>query len=350
MPILKVTQTESRCGGAGSVAADLAALGAVPVCIGVVGDDANGGVLKERLTAVGADTSGLYEVADRPTTTKERLIGLAQHRHRQQLMRIDQESTEPLTDGVYDRLLQAYREALEQVDIVCLQDYHKGVLTEDDVQGDDPAGNRGGTQGPRRSGAQPRLCEVCRGHPADAEPVRDLAWRLASTCGMRPMPPRRPGCLCETLRLDAAVVTLDREGLYLSTDSISQLIPARPRNVYDVTGAGDAVLATLAVSLAADSDYLTAAHLANIAGGIEVEKFGGGHRQRVRDRPRDRRSVRDAHHEAPLARRFDGRDQLAAQPGTDHRLHQRLFRRHPPRAHRLSAVLPDPGRCRRRRV
>ena len=131
VPILKVTQTESRCGGAGSVAADLAALGAVPVCIGVVGEDANGAVLKERLTALGADTSGLYAVADRPTTTKQRLIGLAQHRHQQQLMRIDQESTEALADGVYDRLLQAYREALEQVEIVCLQDYHKGVLTDE---------------------------------------------------------------------------------------------------------------------------------------------------------------------------------------------------------------------------
>ena len=80
--------------------------------------------------------------------------------------------------------------------------------------------------------------------------------------------------LCDTLKLDAAVVTLDREGLYLHTDSVSQLIPARPRTVYDVTGAGDAVLATLAVSLAADGNYLTAAHLANLAGGIEVEKFG----------------------------------------------------------------------------
>jgi D-beta-D-heptose 7-phosphate kinase/D-beta-D-heptose 1-phosphate adenosyltransferase len=80
--------------------------------------------------------------------------------------------------------------------------------------------------------------------------------------------------LRETLQLHAVIVTLDKEGLYLGTDKVSQLVPARPRNVYDVTGAGDAVLATLAISLAADSDYLTAAHLANIAGGIEVEKFG----------------------------------------------------------------------------
>jgi D-beta-D-heptose 7-phosphate kinase/D-beta-D-heptose 1-phosphate adenosyltransferase len=130
VPILRVTQTESRCGGAGSVAADLAALGATPVCIGVVGEDANGAVLLEHLTALGADVSGICEVADRPTTTKQRLIGLAQHRHKQQLMRIDQESTDPLPQSVYDRLLRAYREALEQVDLVCLQDYDKGMLAD----------------------------------------------------------------------------------------------------------------------------------------------------------------------------------------------------------------------------
>ena len=80
--------------------------------------------------------------------------------------------------------------------------------------------------------------------------------------------------LAESLSLEALVITLDKDGAYLSAGDVREMIPARPRNVYDVTGAGDIVLATLAVSLAAESDYLTAAHLANIAAGIEVEKFG----------------------------------------------------------------------------
>jgi D-beta-D-heptose 7-phosphate kinase/D-beta-D-heptose 1-phosphate adenosyltransferase len=80
--------------------------------------------------------------------------------------------------------------------------------------------------------------------------------------------------LRQDLGVDAVVVTLDKEGAYLVTEDVNELVPARPRNVYDVTGAGDAVLATLAVSLAADSDYLTAVHLANVAGGIVVERFG----------------------------------------------------------------------------
>lgn len=273
VPILKVTQTESRCGGAGSVAADLATLGAVPVCIGVVGQDANGAVLKERLTALGADTSGIHEVADRPTTTKERLIGLAQHRHRQQLMRIDQESTEALADGVYEKLLQAYRAALEQVEIVCLQDYHKGVLTDQMCR----EMIRLGIEAGRKVLVDPVLSRDYAKYegatllaPNRYETSMALGFDVRDTADAA----KAARALCDTLKLDAVVVTLDREGLYLCTDSISQLIPARPRNVYDVTGAGDAVLATLAVSLAADGNYLTAAYLANIAAGIEVEKFG----------------------------------------------------------------------------
>jgi len=273
VPILKVTETEARCGGAGSVAADLAALGAVPVCIGVVGEDANGSVLKERLTNVGADIAGICEVADRPTTTKQRLIGLAQHRHKQQLMRIDQESTDALLDSVRDRLLQKYCAALEQVDIVCLQDYDKGMLAGEMCK----EMIRLGTEAGRRVLVDPvlnhdytkyagaTLLTPNRQEAAAAVQfeIRDVADAAKAARALR-----------ETLRLGAVVITLDKEGLYLCTDRDDQLIPARARNVYDVTGAGDAVLATFAVSLAAESDYLTAAHLANIAGGIEVEKFG----------------------------------------------------------------------------
>jgi len=273
VPILKVTQTESRCGGAGSVAADLAALGAVPVCIGVVGEDANGGVLKERLAAAGADISGICEVADRPTTTKQRLIGLAQHRHRQQLMRIDLESTDALPNSICEKLLQTYREALEQVDIVCLPDYDKGVLAEDVCK----EMIRLGIEAGRKVLVDPVLnCDYAK--YAGATLLTPNRYEASAAVGFEVRDvadaARAARNLIETFKLDAVVITLDKEGLYLCTDSLSQLVPARPRNVYDVTGASDAVLATLAMSLTADSDYLTAAHLANIAGGIEVEKFG----------------------------------------------------------------------------
>ena len=159
------------------------------------------------------------------------------------------------------------------MDIVCLQDYDKGMLADDVCQEMirraheagrkvlvDPMLNRDYAKYTGATLLTPNRYETSAAVGFD---VRDMAEAARAARRLR-----------EMLQLDAVVVTLDREGLYLCTDSLCQPIPARPRNVYDVTGAGDEVLAMLAVALAAESDYLTAAHLANIAGGIEVEKFG----------------------------------------------------------------------------
>lgn len=273
VPILKVIETELRCGGAASVAADIAALGAVPICIGVVGQDANGDLLKKQLTAISADISGLIEAANRPTTTKQRLIGLAQHRHRQQLMRIDQESTEPLPDDICREILQRYRGALDQVDIVCLQDYDKGVLPSAVCQEMIRLGKQAGLRvlvDPTHNHDYSKYAGATLLTPNRCDTATAIGFEVRTTTDAAKAAER----LAESLALDAVVITLDKEGAYLFTNDMGEMISARPRNVYDVTGAGDIVLATLAVSLAADSDYLTAAHLANIAAGIEVEKFG----------------------------------------------------------------------------
>ena len=118
VPILKVTKTEYSCGGAASVVNDIMALGAQGICLGIVGEDANSGKLKELLTKAGADTTGLITVNDRPTICKQRLIGLAQHRHQQQLFRMDHESTEDLSEEQNKEILRVYEDKLEQADIV----------------------------------------------------------------------------------------------------------------------------------------------------------------------------------------------------------------------------------------
>ena len=81
------------------------------------------------MTEAGADITNLLTLTDRPTTSKQRLIGLAQHRHQQQLFRMDEESTEMLSDEQYEKILQVYKDKLQQADIVCLQDYDKGLLS-----------------------------------------------------------------------------------------------------------------------------------------------------------------------------------------------------------------------------
>jgi len=275
VPVLRVNihKSEYSCGGAGSVAADLAELGAVPVCIGIIGEDQNGKILTKMLRDIGADISSLLTVPGRPTTSKQRLIGLAQHRHQQQLFRMDEESTEPLAKRQQEQIIQCYKKNLPHIDIVCLQDHDKGLL---DIS----------------------LCsELIRSAAkANKKVIVDPCLRsdYSKYIGATVITPNRQETslavgfeinseqeyskaaqqLLENLRLQAVVMTLDKEGAYLKTKDTGRIIPTRPRDVYDVTGAGDIVLSTLAMTLAADCDYDTAVELANIAGGIEVEKFG----------------------------------------------------------------------------
>ncbi|UCC22642.1 MAG: D-glycero-beta-D-manno-heptose 1-phosphate adenylyltransferase [Planctomycetota bacterium] len=273
VPVLKVTRTEHSCGGAASVAADLAALGAVPICLGVIGNDTNGEILKQMLTEIDADTTPLLTVTDRPTISKQRLIGLAQHRHQQQLFRMDQESIEPLSDDQYEQVLQNFKDKLQQANIVCLQDYNKGLLNPTVCQ----QMIKLATQASKKVLVDPSLAGDFSKYsgatlitPNRQETSLAVGFELKTADDTA----RAAQSLVEKLNLEAVVITLDKEGAYLKTANEDEIIPTRPRNVYDVTGAGDMVLATLAVTLAADCGYKTAVQLCNIASGIEVEKFG----------------------------------------------------------------------------
>ncbi|MGA2499757.1 MAG: PfkB family carbohydrate kinase, partial [Tepidisphaeraceae bacterium] len=128
VPILHFQNEEYRLGGAGSVLADLAALKARVNVIGVLGRDAAAEV-RQRMLAANADISGVIECADRPTVVKMRLVGSAQHRHPQQLLRVDIENHAPIDDASAERVITAVTRALGDAQVLCIEDYHKGVLT-----------------------------------------------------------------------------------------------------------------------------------------------------------------------------------------------------------------------------
>ncbi|HWL92507.1 MAG TPA: PfkB family carbohydrate kinase, partial [Phycisphaerae bacterium] len=129
VPVLRVVEETDALGGAGSVAANVAALGAAAHCIGIIGEAPGGQRLADMLKSSGATTEGLVPVAGRRTTRKTRLVGLAQHRHRQQLIRIDDESTEPIDAATTQRLLEQVERQLPSCSVVCIEDYNKGVVT-----------------------------------------------------------------------------------------------------------------------------------------------------------------------------------------------------------------------------
>ncbi len=274
VPVVRVVGETAAVGGAGSVAANIAALGDRAWCIGIVGDDETGRTVRRLLSELGADVSGLLAVPSRPTTRKTRLVGLAQHRHRQQMMRIDAENTDPIGPDVVARLLAQLESRLGHCGVICLQDYGKGVVTPELASRAIAAAKRAGAAvlvDPARSTDYSRYAGATLVTPNRSETELVSGLKLPSVAAVTASADRiRAAC-----RTEHVCVTLDTEGIALLTaDGRVEHVPTRSRDVYDVTGAGDAVLAALAVASARGATLLEAAAIANVAGGIEVEKFG----------------------------------------------------------------------------
>jgi D-beta-D-heptose 7-phosphate kinase/D-beta-D-heptose 1-phosphate adenosyltransferase len=272
--LLHADRREERLGGASSVATLLRALGARVCLAGVVGADADGGHLRRMLLDQGIDDEAVLADPDRPTTVKERYIGRAQHRHPQQMIRVDYETRTPLTAPRERELLQAVTRQLRRVDVVLVSDYDKGVCGVGVLTPVIAAARQLGL----RVVADPiRGNDYRKYHGCSALTPNRLEAGLATGCTITSTAEALAAAdrLREHLDLEAAVVTLDKEGMALShSDGRRAIFPTRPRQVYDITGAGDMVLAVLGMALAAGVDYDPAIRLANIAGGLEVEKIG----------------------------------------------------------------------------
>ena len=233
------------------------------------------------LESIGCVTEGLVEDSTRPTTLKQSMVGLAQHRHPQKMFRFDIESTDPLSAECEQRLLDALAKALPGSAVVCLEDYGKGVCSPR-LRGDlrmaselgipvmvDPA-SRDSFE--RYSGAAlitPNWSEAERALGGGATP--STAFSSGVEHG-RSLAERLHG----SLDVSEIVVTIDRDGAVYSVDRGTEPVhvATRARHVYDVTGAGDVVLAVLAACKAHSMGIHESVQLANIAAGLEVETFG----------------------------------------------------------------------------
>lgn len=274
VPVLRVVRQEDALGGAGSVAADIAALGAVPHCVGVVGTDLDGGVLGDLLRKAGADPSGMVRVGDRPTTRKTRLIGLAQHRHRQQLIRVDDESAAEVTGAAFSELVRQVEFLLPECEVACIEDYNKGVVSRAMAEVVIAAARGRGVPvvvDPAAISDYGRYAGATLITPNRTETEKVSGLRLRTMEAVAEAAPH----ILSACRTEYVCVTLDADGAALiGPGGMFEHVPTKPRDVYDVTGAGDEVLAALAVALAAGAGLREAIALANVAGGLEVEKFG----------------------------------------------------------------------------
>jgi D-beta-D-heptose 7-phosphate kinase / D-beta-D-heptose 1-phosphate adenosyltransferase len=272
--LLRADHREERLGGASSVATMLRALEAEVMLAGVVGRDSDGVRVRQIFKDWQIQDSTVLDDASRPTTVKERYMGRAQARHPQQILRVDYENREPLTGEIEKALLDRILSQLDQTDVVLISDYDKGVCTPnllsqviieskkrrlkviaDPIRGSNYSKYHGcSTITPNRLEAGLAIGELIR----DNEQALVAARKLQ-----------------QQLDLEAGIVTLDKDGMaYAHRDGTTTIFPTRPRAVYDITGAGDMVMSMMALAVAAGATYPDAIRLANIAGGLEVEKIG----------------------------------------------------------------------------
>lgn len=277
VPVLHATRQEDRPGGAANVSLCIGALKGSVFCVGVTGDDPEGQRLREHLMEAGCNTSGFVIDPTRPTTVKRSLIGLAQHRHPQKMFRMDLESRQPLSSGVRSELLEVIDNHLREVDVVCLEDYNKGVCS-DELCRQVIAMCRAAGKPVLVDPAAIEDFEKYRGATA-ITPNRseaELATGLDTPVDSDPAHNAQLSCrLLEKFDLEVVVLTLDRHGALLHERGGDPMqLPTNSRAVYDVSGAGDMVLAALAGAVANGFDWPEAVRFANAAAGLEVEVFG----------------------------------------------------------------------------
>jgi rfaE bifunctional protein kinase chain/domain len=274
VPVLEIENEQARLGGAANVGHNILGLGATPLMLGVVGDDTSGLILKGIFTDLGFPLDGLITDVTRPTTVKTRIIAGSQ-----QMLRMDHEMKREISPAVEERLIGALKEQINALDGIILEDYNKGVMTGSLIHSVIALGKKHNVPllvDPKMhnffeyQGAtvfKPNRKEV-----EDALAIRISSDEETIAAGLR---------LMERLHAENVLLTLGEKGMMLfervPNDGISDQpfsIPTMARQVADVSGAGDTVIATLAVCMACGMSVRESAVIANRAAGLVIEELG----------------------------------------------------------------------------
>ena len=267
-------EREHRLGGAASVSHMLSALGAEVTCMGVVGNDENGRILTDHLHQANIQTTLTAEDGSRPTTTKERFVGRNGSGLPSQILRVDTESTHAIPNSIETDLLCLFEQFVTEFDAILVSDYCKGVCTPSLLKS---------------------VVATARSHdiPVLVDPGRDRDFSIYRNVSL--IKPNRSETqsatgrtiataedafqagteMCSKYSIGAAVITLDSDGMCLtSVKGNGGVYPTAARSVYDITGAGDMVLAILGICYASGIHPESAVQLANVAAGLEVDRTG----------------------------------------------------------------------------
>lgn len=268
VPVVDVAEETTRLGGAANVANNVVSLGAACRLVGVVGDDHAGRDLAARVAEKGIAADGLVRDPGRPTTVKTRVIA-----HNQQVVRADREAKREVAGAVAGAMADAVMSGLEACDAVILSDYGKGVITKPLLDALIPAARSAGkyvTVDPkdaqfrnykRVSLITPNLLEaggLVGRRISDDESLMTAGWEIF-----------------DMLQPDALLVTRGERGMSLfQPGRVCSHFPTAARHVYDVTGAGDTVISSFTLALAAGATMAEAAQIANHAAGLVIREVG----------------------------------------------------------------------------
>lgn len=269
VPVVHVTKKEYKSGGAANVALNVVALGAQAFMCSVLGEDEDGVKLQSLLTEQGVNCDGLMSSSARPTTVKTRILSSGQ-----QILRVDNELVQAIDAETEAKMAERIESLIDQVDMVILEDYNKGLLT---------------------PGLIHKTIQIAKSRdvPVAVDPKKENFLQYKDVTLFKPN--RKE--IIEGLNLDSALkseedlklalkqlqaelaaetimVTLSEDGVVVLDEGNFTFIPAHKRNIYDVSGAGDTVISVASLCIASGMGRAEAAAISNIAGGLVCEKPG----------------------------------------------------------------------------
>jgi D-beta-D-heptose 7-phosphate kinase/D-beta-D-heptose 1-phosphate adenosyltransferase len=266
--------SEERLGGAGSVATMLRALGARVSLVGAVGGDPVAGRIRQLLTDLDIDSDGVLTDSEQLSSVMGRYIGRAVAAHRKPSIPLVYAVQAPVSETAKKRLAKVTTSHLRRADIVLVADYHAGVCTLEllaMIAAEARQHQRRVLVGP----IQGEECSKYRGCSAMTLNRREAGLATGRNVTGQVQALEVAMQIREQLDLEAAVVTLDKDGLALAhRDCRRRILPGRPPQVHDVTGVREMVQSVLGLALAVGVDYDPAIRLANVAGGLELAKIG----------------------------------------------------------------------------
>jgi rfaE bifunctional protein kinase chain/domain len=269
--VFDLKKSEPKLGGAANVSLNVKTLGANPFLIGVTGDDSEAVTLRKVMEEVNQDTSGLIEQKNRPTTCKTRVIADSHH-----LLRIDSESKSDITKDTEDKILDLLKSNIDDISVLILQDYNKGVLTKNLISRTINFAKNAG----KRVLADPKFDNFFE--YKDAYIFKPNRKELEDAFGKTAKTESELISICKDLikkiKCENLVLTLGEEGIKIfeaeDGDIHIESIETRARKVADVSGAGDTVISTIGVCLAGGASLKESVVISNFAAGLVVEEVG----------------------------------------------------------------------------